>query len=1191
MASGCSQMKKAAMSEQTFEKLMRHYFPFGFPTTLEAGHRLDLLPLVAAADPDRAHTGIQEVRELAHHLNLRKASGTYHPAPIQAEQLLALGLIADSMRCIAFHHCHRENPEVLTRGRRRVADLLGDQSIRKVPVEFVRLYPPREVVRSLPRDVASVHGLETHEDFRKRTREYIPRTTAGFSNRDLVDIEIILLYITMRNPATKPLRELFDDAELQNRAPYLPYVVSLEEFFEEQAPLGRYGQTLFHILRAPIHAAPHSLEDQLRYIREHWGSYLPEHIMGRITLALDISEEDRRLRGDGPGPVPVLEFRRDPGIAEERESEAFTADRDWMSNVVLMAKNVHVWLGQLSKEHGRPMTLLSDIPDEELDRLSRWGFQGLWLIGLWERSHSSQKIKRYMGNPEAAASAYSLAEYEIAGDLGGETAFRNLRKRAWQRGIRLASDMVPNHMGIDSRWVMEHPHWFIQLEQPAYPWYTYSGGNLSDNPQVGIYIEDGYWEKRDAAVIFKRVDTHTGEVRYLYHGNDGTSMPWNDTAQLNFILPEVREGVIQTILHVARLFPIIRFDAAMTLAKRHYQRLWFPQPGDAGAIPSRAEHGMSKAEFDRHFPVEFWREVVDRLAVEAPDTLLMAEAFWLMEGYFVRTLGMHRVYNSAFMNMLKNEENQKYRQTIKNVLEFSPEVLKRFVNFMSNPDERTAVEQFGKGDKYFGVCMLMVTMPGLPMFGHGQVEGFAEKYGMEYRLAYWDEPVDEHLVRRHESEIFPLMSHRKLFSGMEEFALFDFVLPDGSVDENVFAYTNRAENERGFVLFNNVFDRTAGTIHTSTAINVGPADAPRLVRRNLVEALGLDVSDGCYYSFRDRKTGLEYLRAGRELADNGFHVQLDGYQWYAFLDWRERRDVDGRIGELWRRLKGMPVPDVSMALREIDLEPVLEPYALVVEAARQLAGSPAREEFQDRFRAKLADFLEAASAFSGFREERPDREEPEEATSVEETAVIDLDCLLRPEFALAEMGLEQADPAGSVRWFAWKDDPSLVRTLLISLAMRVAGRVDPPAERGDRRQRIEEWLLREKAVRVLAGPGGDRNGPHLEVLLAGIAAVRGGVLISDAVRSPGTQVTDLFSDPAAREYLGVHESRGVSWFNKERLEKLIQALVPVAILELRGEGEMTARSTGEIFDTADKIVAAASESGYRVVNLVKLLSP
>ena len=75
-----------------------------------------------------------------------------------------------------------------------------------------------------------------------------------------------------------------------------------------------------------------------------------------------------------------------------------------------------------------------------------------------------------------------------------------------------------------------------------------------------------------------------------------------------------------------------------------------------------------------------------------------------MEGYFVRTLGMHRVYNSAFMNMLRDEENAKYRSVIKNTLEFDPDIMKRYVNFMSNPDERTAIDQFGKGDKCFGVC-------------------------------------------------------------------------------------------------------------------------------------------------------------------------------------------------------------------------------------------------------------------------------------------------------------------------------------------------------------------------------------------------------------------------------------------------------------------------------------------------------
>ena len=53
-------------------------------------------------------------------------------------------------------------------------------------------------------------------------------------------------------------------------------------------------------------------------------------------------------------------------------------------------------------------------------------------------------------------------------------------------------------------------------------------------------------------------------------------------------------------------------DAAMTLAKKHYQRLWYPQPGSGGDIASRAEHGLTKEEFDAAIPDEFWREVVDR---------------------------------------------------------------------------------------------------------------------------------------------------------------------------------------------------------------------------------------------------------------------------------------------------------------------------------------------------------------------------------------------------------------------------------------------------------------------------------------------------------------------------------------------------------------------------------------------------
>jgi hypothetical protein len=308
--------------------------------------------------------------------------------------------------------------------------------------------------------------------------------------------------------------------------------------------------------------------------------------------------------------------------------------------------------------------------------------------------------------------------------------------------------------------------------------------------RVGIFLEDHYYSKSDAAVVFKRVDRENNSERYIYHGNDGTSMPWNDTAQLNYLSAQVREGVIQTILHVARQFPIIRFDAAMTLAKKHIARLWFPAPGEGGAIPTRAGQGVSADEFDALMPCEFWREVVERVAQELPETLLLAEAFWMMEGYFVRTLGMHRVYNSAFMNMLRDEKNAEYRLVIKNTLEFDPEILGRYVNFMNNPDEESAVEQFGKGDKYFGVCTLLSTLPGLPMFGHGQLEGYAEKYGMEYPRAYWDEKEDTGLIRHHERVIFPLLHKRALFAGSENFTLYDFWSGD-HVNEDVFAYSNR----------------------------------------------------------------------------------------------------------------------------------------------------------------------------------------------------------------------------------------------------------------------------------------------------------------------------------------------------------------------------------------------------------------
>ena len=373
------------------------------------------------------------------------------------------------------------------------------------------------------------------------------------------------------------------------------------------------------------------------------------------------------------------------------------------------------------------------------------------------------------------ASAYSVSDYRIADELGGDTAWADLRQRAMARGIRLAADMVPNHMGLDSTWVVEHPERFISSPFPPFESYSFTGEDLSSDDRVVIQLEDHYWDSSDASVVFKRIDRASGEARYIYHGNDGTSFPWNDTAQLDYIRADVREAVIEQILEVARRFHVIRFDAAMVLARRHIQRLWYPLPGHEGGIPSRSASAISAAELRRLMPGEFWREVVDRVAAEVPDTLLLAEAFWLMEGYFVRSLGMHRVYNSAFMHMLRDEHNAEYQQVIRETVAFDARILGRYVNFMNNPDERSAADQFGSHDKYFGAATLLATLPGLPMFGHGQVEGYTEQYGMEFRRPQRDERPDQGLIDRHEREIFPLLRQRWRFAGSVGFSAIDRV--------------------------------------------------------------------------------------------------------------------------------------------------------------------------------------------------------------------------------------------------------------------------------------------------------------------------------------------------------------------------------------------------------------------------------
>ncbi len=1098
---------------------------------------------------------------------------------LKISEVNSIGLIDEIYHYIFRVYEETENKGVFARLYSDLSNNLGKEKIDKLLLEFVKTFPPQDVYL----------GKISETDYLKESSGTKP-------NREMVLEEMILLYISNFNPANRKFKELFNEEYIEEINVYKNALGRTKKFFSKEKPFGPDNMDIISFLEEPILNNPNDLWDQINFIKLKWQKFIKTEFFLKILSGQDLMKEDYVFDGGGGGggkpPTVVPSYSGSieglgnlslgksaykygiDSFRDYEEPEMFTEDIDWMPRVVILAKNTFVWMDQLSKKYGRRISTLNEIPDEELDLIASRNFTGLWLIGIWERSNASKKIKHMLGNIDAVASAYSLYDYEIAAELGGDDAYKNLNERATARGIRLASDMVPNHTGIYSKWVKEHPEYFIQSEFSPFPNYRFTGDDLSDDPDIQIRIEDGYWHKTDAAVVFERIDNRTGKKSYLYHGNDGTNMPWNDTAQLNLIKEEVREAVIQKIFHVARRFSIIRFDAAMTLAKKHFARLWFPAPGMGGDIPSRTDHSMSQEHFDSLFPKEFWREVVDRFNEEMPDTLLLAEAFWLMEGYFVRTLGMHRVYNTSFMNMLMNEENEKYRDLITNTLEFEPEILKRYVNFMTNPDEETAIKQFGTDDKYFGIATLMVTLPGLPMFGHGQVEGFTEKYGMEYKRAYYNEEPDKHLVDRHHREIFPLMKMRYLFSQIENFWLFDFLDGNDRINENVFAYTNSSRGRKALVFYNNKFHECWGKIHTSTPKLVGQNKSGKQIKQlSLADALNLKSTPHFYYIYYEHISGLEYIKSGKDIADNGFSISLQAFKYQIFLNFREVYDDGDRYKTLCDFLGGRGVPNIEIALKEMklrslhqSLEDIFSEDAINSFVQSQIKLNPNADTDKDNIESLLKKFEEFINKL---KKEIP--YEISKSTAVEYFKEM-LDSVKLLNIFLAHF-LKATKTAGNRKLqksvvlspeskYLEHSLLYIIWSVMVSLKEALSA-----SETINKINFINELLLEIPLSNILRRLGRGENEIYSEIsFLKVISNINEKLFdVSDIdvdriknlssknilqlfKKQKGKIVTEILSDDYVKNYLGVNIFEGIIYFSKENLEELSNWLLTFSYL-------------------------------------------
>src|SRR6185312_1101222 len=274
--------------------------------------------------------------------------------------------------------------------------------------------------------------------------------------------------------------------------------------------------------------------------------------------------------------------------------------------------NTRVWMTKLSEELGRRATL-DDVPDSELDRLAKQGFEWIWFLSVWQTGPTGQKISRAnhewrrefqetlpdLREEDIAGSGFAIAGYTVHQQLGGDAALARLRERIHRRGMRLLLDFVPNHTALDHPWVQEHPEYYVSGIEV----------DLSRAPQN-----------------YTRVATGKGPL-ILAYGRDPYFAGWPDTLQLNYGNPATQDTMLGELLRIAGQCDGVRCDMAMLVLPDVFQRTW--------GIQSQP----------------FWARATQRVRERFPDFRFMAEVYWDLE-WTLQEQGFDYTYDKRLYDRL-----------------------------------------------------------------------------------------------------------------------------------------------------------------------------------------------------------------------------------------------------------------------------------------------------------------------------------------------------------------------------------------------------------------------------------------------------------------------------------------------------------------------------------------------------------
>ncbi|MFA4997728.1 MAG: GNAT family N-acetyltransferase, partial [Bacteroidales bacterium] len=325
----------------------------------------------------------------------------------------------------------------------------------------------------------------------------------------------------------------------------------------------------------------------------------------------------------------------------------------------------------------------SKITNEQLGKLKEDGYDGIWLMGVWEKSDYSRRLNEYWGSkskPEQKriASAYAVSRYEVDNGLGGETGLRDLVARANKLGLTVYLDIVTNAMAADTPLALERP---ILFNRP----YEDIRRNLVPGHELAVENSGNGFH------FFRHPAFGNSPEGVFSHAIDPDGKPWVDTIGFNHYNPQAQEFLREIILKVAELTNGggIRFDMVF---------LSFGALGD------------------------FWPKMNAELKKAYPGIVLLAESYE-GSGDVIFNLGFDFYYEAYFNEALRKCDINKLKWcfgAIQNRGRFN------LLKYLENHDILERIMKTMGKDAALAAAVLLFTFPGASLIYHGQDRGWSK---------------------------------------------------------------------------------------------------------------------------------------------------------------------------------------------------------------------------------------------------------------------------------------------------------------------------------------------------------------------------------------------------------------------------------------------------------------------------------